>query len=127
MQGRIATLLQNATEQTVKTPTFHDAVNLVLSNMAHPEHVQWAPEFAAALIAIEQHKPYSQTMIQTVCLDQWTNHMHRSALFMLRGESEPSTVLRCPACTRHCLASFSVLEEAYSKYCLKIPLNLKQP
>ena len=99
MQGRIATLLQDAPEATMKTPSFHGAVNSVLSDMAHPEHVQWAPEFAAALVAFEQHTPYPQTMIQAVCLDQWTTYMHRFAPFIFCSENEPPIFPRCPACT----------------------------
>eukprot|EP00892_Ulva_mutabilis_P010317 jgi/Ulvmu1/7658/UM038_0087.1 len=56
---------------------YQAAMRAVLLALSSPTKVAWAPEFGAALVATEVHVPYRQSMIQAICLDTWTESIHR--------------------------------------------------
>lgn len=56
---------------------YQDALDSVLSALVDPGKVAWAPEFGVALVATESHVPFHQTILQAVCLDNWSEESHR--------------------------------------------------
>lgn len=55
-------------------PTSDAPLSLVKSSM---EHIEWFPEYGAALISLHSGKSDHFAPFHVICLDQWETHLHR--------------------------------------------------